>query len=186
MKGKPFMDDLYHYYEKSAGPFRNLSDLPAGKAQEILDGIKRENAVFAAHRFDGYLKRRRELEQTARDLFIAKGGRPRRAAPHYMVVGACEWLKTWYRDAAFVRIPAAEFDMSAVSFSYGDMFPTFSPRVNDGKEYRRRVYTFEEILELIGRYGLPQEWNEDGRSGPERYVEAHVWSDDCLRAYYVL
>lgn len=183
MNGKPCMPDLYHYYEKAAGPFRSLSGLPAEAAQKILNGIKQENAVFAAQRFEGYLARRRELERMARELFIQKGGRPRRSTPHYMVVGACEWLKTWYKEAAFVRIPACEFDMSAVSFCYGDMFPTFSPRVDDGREYRRRIYTYEEILGVIRRHGLPQDWNPDGLFGPERYVEAHVWSDEPVGRY---
>ena len=41
---------------------------------------------------------------------------------------------------------------------------------------RRR---FEAILrtEFRKKYGLPQDWNPDGKYGPERYVEAHVWSD---------
>ena len=41
---------------------------------------------------------------------------------------------------------------------------------------RRR---FESILrtEFRKKYGLPQDWNPDGKYGPERYVEAHVWSD---------
>ena len=177
------MFDLYHYYEKASGPFLNLSDLPPDQAHAILDGIKRENATFAARRFDGYMERRRELERLVRGLFIEKGGKPRREAPHYMVVGECPWLMTWYRDGDFVRIPVSELDMDAVSFTYGDMFPTFSPRVTDNREYRRRVYTYDGIVELIGRIGLPQQWNPDGQLGPERYVEAHVWCDEPIARY---
>ena len=39
------------------------------------------------------------------------------------------------------------------------------------------------ILEIIGKYGLPQDWNNDGKHGPERYIEAHVWSDTPIAAY---
>lgn len=177
------MPDLYHYYEKATGPFRNLSDLPIADAQAILDGIKKDNATFAAHRYDGYLERRQELEQLVRGLFIEKGGKPRRAAPHYMVLGQCDWLRSWYREGACVAIPVQEFDMDTVSFTYGDMFPTFSPRVTDGKEYRRRIYTWAEIQEVIARFGLPQHWNGDGKHGPERYVEAHVWCDEPIGRY---
>jgi hypothetical protein len=42
------------------------------------------------------------------------------------------------------------------------------------------VYTYEEIVEIIKKYGLPQVWNEDGRYGPERYIEVQVWSDEPL------
>jgi hypothetical protein len=55
--------------------------------------------------------------------------------------------------------------------------------VNDGKEYRKKLYTYDEILEVIAKYGLPQDWNDDGRFGPERYVEAHIWSDDVIGKY---
>ena len=35
----------------------------------------------------------------------------------------------------------------------------------------------EECEKIIDKYGLPQDWNPDGKYGPERYVEVHVWSD---------
>lgn len=177
------MDFFYHYFEKERGPFLNLSDMNIPEAQSILDGIKKESNTFAAQRYDGYLERRHELEQQVRNLFIAKGGKPVRLTPHYMVVEECPWLNTWYRNGQYVKIPVCEFDIDTVSFTYGDMFPTFSPRVTDGKEYRKCVYTHAEILEIIEKYGLPQVWNGDGRFGPERYVEAHVWSDDTISEY---
>ena len=175
--------DLYHYYERSTGPFRSLSNLSEDEANVVLDTLRAERKVFAANRPDGYVARRRELERTAREILVWKGGRPVRDTPHYMTVGACEWLASWYADGAYVRIPVGEFNTYTLSFSYGDLFPTFSDRVNDGKEYRRQVYTFEEILDVIRRYGLPQEWNAEGRFGPERYVEAHVWSDGPIRRF---
>ena len=36
---------------------------------------------------------------------------------------------------------------------------------------------------MIEKYGLPQAWNDDGRYGPERYIEAHIWSDDVIGRY---
>ncbi len=106
-----------------------------------------------------------------------------RMAPHYLVVEHSPWLSTWYEEGAFVRIPAEEFDKSTISFTYGDSMPAFSPLVNDGKEYRQRLYTYEEILQVIGKYGLPQDWNDDGRLGPERYIEVQVWSDEVIGRY---
>ena len=55
--------------------------------------------------------------------------------------------------------------------------------VNDGKEYRKKLYTYDEILEIIEKYGLPQNWNDDGTYGPERYIEAHIWSDEVIGRY---
>lgn len=174
---------LYHYYEKSKGPFLSLSALPFDRAQELFKCIRIKNSGFAAKRPEGYLERRLELEKTARELFIKKGGKPEKHTPHYMVVDECEWLKTWYRDSSYVKIDIGEFDINTISFSYGDMFPTFSPHVSDGREYRRQIYTYDEILKLIEKYGLPQAWNADGSLGPERYIEAHVWSDSTVDKY---
>ena len=168
---------LYHYYERARGPLKNLSDLEPEAAERVLDGIRTENRVFAAHRYDGYMARRRELEQMARRMFIEKGGNPLRKAPHYFVVERCEWLETWYRDAAWIALPVDALPEGAVSFTYGDMFPTFSPRVQDGREYRNKVYTLREIRDVMERYGLPQHWNAAGTFGPERYIEAQVWCD---------
>lgn len=173
-------DYLYHYYEKSRGPFANLSDLSEAQADEVLESIRKQNDVMASRRDQGYLVRRRELEGLARELFISKGGKPVRKAPHYMVVGPCDWLRDWYKESAFVQITISQFKLDTLSFSYGDLFPTFSPRVNDGKEYRRQIYTYQEILALIQKYGLPQEWNRDGTHGPERYIEVQVWDDGPL------
>ena len=177
IKGHPGLDYLYHYYEKRTGPFRNLSDLALDEAQKVLNRIKAENQVMAAHRFSGYLERRKELEGIARKLFVEKGGKPIRKAPHYMVVGECPWLQSWYEDGKFVKIPLSAFDKARISFSYGDLFPTFSDRVTDKKEYRRKIYTLPEIKVLIEKYGLPQDWNSDGAFGPERYIEAQVWDE---------
>ena len=32
-------------------------------------------------------------------------------------------------------------------------------------------------------YGLPQDWNDDGAHGPERYIEVQVWCDDPVKRY---
>ena len=172
--------DLYHYYERRKGPFLNLSDLPIAEAQRVLDTLKAESTVMASQRYDGYLERRIELEQLARRLFIDKGGKPKRVVPHTMTVGPCDWLETWYEEPAHVRLPLSAFAPGTLSFTYGDLFPTFSPRVTDGREYRRTIYTLEEISGIIEKYGLPQDWNNDGAFGPERYVEVQVWDEGSI------
>ena len=81
------------------------------------------------------------------------------------------------------KIPIKEFDVKTVSFTYGDTFPTFSPNVTDDLEYRRKVYTFDEILVVIEKYGMPQDfWDEPVFAQPA-YVEAQVWSDYPIYKY---
>lgn len=114
-----------------------------------------------------------------REKFAELGGTIKRSAPHYMVVGECEWLSSWFENSAFIKIPISEFDLSTVSFTYGDSHPTFSPRVNDGLEYRKRLYNYEGIPEMIAKYGLPQE-NDYGNV---KYIEAQIWSDETIEKY---
>ena len=33
---------------------------------------------------------------------------------------------------------------------------------------------------------MPQEWNDDGKYGPERYIEAHIWSDKVIQKYKII
>ncbi|GHO95139.1 hypothetical protein KSF_051870 [Reticulibacter mediterranei] len=172
---------LYHYFEATHGPFRNLSDLESEAAEAILQQLRDEGNCFAARRAPDYLRIRRELEERIRALFVQKRGQPRRERPHYMIVGACDWLCTWYQEVDVVTIPLSAFHPQTISFTYGDSFPAML--YTDGKPYRDQVYTLDELQSLIQQYGLPQDWNQDGACGPERYIEAQIWDDQPLQAY---
>jgi hypothetical protein len=172
---------VHHYYEGELGPFRNLSDLPVEEAEAVMHGLRERGDVFASRRSNDYLTVRRELEDRAHDLFVCKGGRPVRARPHYMTLGACKWLLDWYREGRELAVGLEHFDPSAISFTYGDLFPAM--RLADQRPYWGQVFTVEEIGALIDRYGLPQEWNADGERGPERYIEAQIWDDTPLAGY---
>lgn len=175
---------LYHYFDRTVGPFVSISDLPADQAQAVLESIKQTKPkAQSAQRHDKYVEYRHNCENIIRSEFIKKGGVVRRPSPHYMVVEHSPWLSTWYENSACLKIPIEEFDVNTVSFTYGDSMPTFSPAVNDGKEYRHMLYTYEEIVGIIAKYGLPQHWNNDGKHGPERYIEAHIWSDETVGRY---
>ena len=171
---------LFHYYEKERGPFRNLSELSNEESLKVLNLLRRTNKTFTDLQSD-YLVCRKEYEQKARELFILKGGKPRRLVPQYMVVESCEWLNRWYFESEYIKINVNEFDEDTISFTYGDLFPTFM--VNDGMEYRNQVYTYTEIVKIIEKYNLPQEWNPSG-DPPTRYIECQIWSDQALMPFY--
>jgi len=175
---------LYHYFDSSIGPFVNLSDLPVDEAKLILDRIKttKPNSQ-SAQRHNKYVEYRRNCENIIRTEFIKKGGLVNRSSPHYMTVEHSPWLSTWFENSAFIKIPIEAFDLKTVSFTYGDSMPMFSPIINDGKEYRHKLYTYNEILVIIEKYGLPQNWNDGGKYGSERYIEAHIWSDETINKY---
>ncbi|MGN7358119.1 hypothetical protein ACTHPF_15190 [Paenibacillus sp. SAF-054] len=173
--------DLYHYYEEDQGPFKNLSSLELYEAEDILQKLREIGDTFASKRSLDYIRIRRELENKARELFTYKGGKPTSMYPHYMTLGACEWIKEWYKNGKQIKIPITEFNEDSISFTYGDLFPTM--RYKDGKEYRGQVYTLSEINEMLNKYGLPQEWNKEGKNGPERYIEVQIWNDEVINKY---
>ncbi|QOS77752.1 hypothetical protein JNUCC31_23795 [Paenibacillus sp. JNUCC31] len=177
------MTDLnaYHYFEKSVGPFRNLSSLSEQEAEFVARRIRQEGRNFASQRSADYMMIRRALEQKAYDQFIAKGGKPTNRYPHYLTLGACAWLESWYTDPDCVTISWEDLPPDSVSFTYGDLFPTM--RYLDDKAYRKQVYTKDEILDVIQSYGWPQEWNRQGDLGPERYIEVQVWNEGIIRPY---
>ena len=111
------------------------------------------------------------------------GGLIERDHPHYMVVEACPFFEKWYEHTSWITVDTSELDLRCVSFTYGDSHPTFSGRVNDGKEYRGRLYTYDEILKIIEKYGLPQIWNPNFEHGPECYVEVQIWTDRGLEKW---
>ena len=158
---------LYHFYDARSGPFRSLTSVSQDEAREIIERIKTE----------------RNCERMLREAFAKKGGIMEIDSPHYMVLEFSPWLSTWYEESRYIKIPVEEFDLRTVSFTYGDSMPTFSDSVYDGKEYRKKVYFYDEILEIIKKYGMPQDWNDDGKYGPERYIEAHIWSDKVIKNY---
>lgn len=175
---------LYHYFDKRSGPFRSLTALSEAEAFDVLEKIKIERPdSLTAGRDRDYITKRMNCERTVRSEAANKGIIMDIASPYYLVVEHSPWLATWFEDPGVIKIPIEEFDTRKLSFTYGDSMPTFSPLITDGKEYRKKVYTYEEILDIIAGYGLPQDWNNDGSQGPERYIEVQVWTDEPIRRY---
>ena len=170
---------FYHYFELETGPFRSLSALTEEEAAAVMDKLMQDGGVFASKRSPDYMPIRRQLEKQARDMFLAKGGKPILEYPHSMTYGPCEWIRNWFREGRELRVPVDAFDPTVVSFTYGDLFPAL--RFQDGKPYRGQVYTMEEISRVIELFGWPQEWNASGRFGPERYVEVQVWDETLIK-----
>lgn len=175
---------LYHYFDNLQPPFTSLSELPLNDAKMLMSRIKAEKPDSqCAQRHSKYVEYRRNCESILRTKFIEKGGVPQRETPHYMVIEHSPWLSTWFENCNYIRIPVEEFDINTLSFTYGDSMPTFSSAIMNKKEYHNQLYTYNEILPIIEKYGLPQYWNDDGKYGYERYIEVHVWSDNTIQKY---
>lgn len=183
---------LYHYFERSFGPFRPLTALPMEEARQILLE-QRAAGQFRNPDIEGFLRKRYERDEKLRDVFISHGGRPVRIAPIYMMLGEHRQWESAYDAPTVLKIPLDEFDRLTVSFTYGDSFAIFDPTLTGDEEYWNRLYFADEILDVIGRHGFPPYVEYDFKRGiyPKdkhinhhlKYVEAHVWSDDVLDRY---
>ncbi|MDF2984693.1 MAG: hypothetical protein K0R50_203 [Eubacterium sp.] len=70
---------LYHYFDKTIGAFRNLSDLPSGEADLVLRKIKSDKPSSQAARRDaGYMKRRIYYEELEKNVY-REGWKTRKA-----------------------------------------------------------------------------------------------------------
>lgn len=171
---------LYRYFSPSRDVFAGVSDLDF----TLFPDSEPYKGLLPRNYNKEYISRRLKTEQELYNQFRAKGGKPQKLHPYYLTLGACdEWFfgkKHCFGNLAF---ELSEFDENTISFTYGDSIPTFMEEYDDGKEYRKKVYTFREIKELIHRYGLPQEWNPMEEYGPENYIEAQIWSDNPIVLY---
>src|SRR5512141_1928176 len=72
-------DHFTYFFRRGQTPFQSICDLDEAEAEALLnqDTLWRADGTYLAHR--------KRHEQLLRDLFMAKGGRPRRAHPIYMV-----------------------------------------------------------------------------------------------------
>lgn len=181
---------LYHYYEKTRPPFLTITTLPINEAKKILTKLN-----TGLPDIDYFLSRRYEMEKIVRDRFIEKGGTPVNTAPVYFTLGENKNMETWFDNVACIKIPVEEFDLNQVSFTYGDMFPVLNPKLNTGEEWWGQVYRYEEILDLINKYGYPEDppYHMRKKQFPKdkpirnylKYVEAHVWSNDVIDRYKI-
>jgi len=189
---------LYHYFEKERGPFKSLSDVSDDKIVKILERSRIEDiesgkgTLLGSVYSDDNISVRRRQEHMTRVTFEEKGGRPVRAFPYYVVLAKeydptyIEGLKGRYKNGECVIIPIQAFDMTAVSFTYGDQCETVNPAEYENflaGTYRPPVYTYGEILDVIAERGwIP--YTGDGGWPRPWYIEAQMWNDDNILDEY--
>ena len=168
----------YFYINPERNIFSNITQLEYNSVDDYLLYIKDHNLAVKSYN-EYYLRRRFDTEKVLYDQFVQKGGKPRIKHPYYFTLGKCdEWFYGQKGAFGCVELSLEEFDLDAISFTYGDSIPTFMEEFQDKKEYRSQVYAFSEIIALINKYGMPNVWNEYEKFGPENYIEVQVWSDE--------
>ncbi|HSL41942.1 MAG TPA: hypothetical protein VK897_00825 [Anaerolineales bacterium] len=190
------IDHLIHLYKRGAEPFRTLSALQEETAISIMQSLYRAGSIFW-ERFEdpvGYLRLRKQIEQSIRGAFIAKGGRPQDAHPIYMALGRTRWMQNdldavTLATTTEIEVPLALFDEWDVSFTYPDSMVSFLLANDKASEYylpdyHGKVFSLSEIRSIVEANGLPGEtWGANLPSSMPNYIEAQVWRHEPLRSY---
>ena len=189
------VDYLTYYYRSGTEPFRSLSALSDIEAIRIMEDLyvqHKENILF--ERFNDpvqYLRSRRQTEQWVRTEFIAKGGQPQEVFPISMVLGSSKWIEEHAPDPdahAEIRAPLSLFTESDVSFTYPDSMVSLWFLMDKPVEYYQpayhgKIFTISEILSIVEKNGLPEQWDMKLSDNIGSYIEAQVWNHRPLFEY---
>jgi hypothetical protein len=180
---------ISHYYEESRGPLKSVSELDRESAREIIKQITEQKEGFNSNRSSDYIDWRINVENWLREGFIKKGGKPKRKHPHYFILGACEWMLTWYKNGQVLKKDLKDIDSGQMSFTYPDSMVSYqlhqyhisknNPyfKEEEHREYHGQVYSYSELNEVVSKYGIPKGTllNNNPISPFEMYIEVQVW-----------
>ncbi|HET6174063.1 MAG TPA: hypothetical protein VFD90_15740 [Gaiellales bacterium] len=184
-----------HYHVRNREPFLNLSDLSDGELFQVMEQLDVERLQGDSKRIFGsrYIDLRKKTETKLRALFVAAGGKPQRAAPHYFVLGTSNWFKNLSPQMQEVRIALSELPSAQTTFTYPDSFTAMAigPEYGlpyESKPYHERVFRLEELSEVVRLYGTPRDevtsqYHNYHKQIFEKYVEIQLWSDEPLRDF---
>jgi hypothetical protein len=154
-------------YDPALGMWLNLCALPDVEAEQVLDRLRRESRPTLK---PDYLAQRRATEAWLSEEAGKLLGQALEQKPVYFFLGDFSWFDDRSRPASLV-LPLSSLPPHATTFTLGD-----SMSVVD--EPMRRVYTFEEMIELfadseaVSGFGLSDKFGVQAR-----FVEVQVW--DC-------
>jgi hypothetical protein len=171
-----------HYYLPETGPLRSLSDLPSGSNDPIFEDLLTRHQRDSKYRrrfSKDYLIHRRMVENRLRELFIARGGKPKRKNPFYFVLGESLWFKNLNAQHQELKIDISKLDPKTASSTYPDSFISLTQKT---KPFHGQIFLLHEIEELVCTHGLPcndhlvpydRYWETDF----ELYIEVQIWDD---------
>jgi hypothetical protein len=172
-----------HIYDPARGPFRNICDLPIALAEAVLEQIRQSGRRTIK---TSYLSRRLATEDwlaTKREELL--GPMPLRR-PIYFFLGDFADGKDAARPES-ILMPLAAFSPSVLTFTYGDSMTSHSVGTRpefaeDRKAYHGRVFTLDEMVALVGQFGMPgNRWKTDHTMKYDQFIEVQVWDDLPIR-----
>lgn len=179
---------LTHYYHDE--PFRSLTDLGEQEVDRFLQQLESTRDLprrLTRDYRELYLRERRRFEHLMHEQFHAKGGRPVRERPHYLILGESDiWAKL---EPQSLRIPLSHVPSEVLSFTATDSWNSYVDGTLTGRPIPRKphykmVYRLEELSGLIEEFGWPGErWKSEPEWEHDIYIEAQVWDGALLQEF---
>ena len=180
-------DFVTHYYLADRKPFLTISELSGKELEEVLTDLRKKNERGESKRWIApwYVEDRKKTEDFLREEFLKKGGTVERQFPLYFIHGHSEGIKN-IAEQKEIRIPLSELPKDRISFTYPDSMATFVLKDDPPfrKPYHGKVFTYDEIIEVINEFGFPGEGLE--RCSKFMYpncIEMQLWSDEPVKHY---
>lgn len=186
-----FPTTIHHYYERSKGPYRSLSELADTEFKDLMEELGSVDTV--ENRFDETWKRdfyqpfRLYVEENIRNSFQDKGGKPTDAYPRYFTLGPASWFHNWYLDTQEEVVSLSNVPEDQISFTFPDSMMSFliaedrfEPFAKFKQPYHGQVFTLREIRELVLKLGFPDESDPRNLEYGNRIIEAQVWDLELL------
>ncbi|MCU1602074.1 MAG: hypothetical protein JWO22_2783 [Frankiales bacterium] len=182
-------DFATHYYLPGRKPFQNLSDLSEEAVLAVMSDLNEMRRQGVQHRpfGRGYIAWRRLTETRLREVFLASGGQPERAAPHYFCLGTSTWFEGLALGMRSLSLPLSDLPPEQTSFTLVDSFSAmgFGPQFGypaTAVPERAAVYPISRLERVLERYGMPDvtpraDYTSFADELVESFVEVQLWTD---------
>ena len=178
---------ITHYYLPDKQPFLNLSDLSDEAKRPVLEDLEQRRLAGKMKRYfpDWYFPQRKEAESNLFEACVAKGGQPKRKAPHYFTLGRSKGIEMGYNhNFKTVELPISLIEKE-VLFTIGDTLWTFSKSYTsqvtwENEWYQGKLYNYQETKEVLTQLNLDVENPVSLKKYKTPCVEALIWSDEIL------
>lgn len=180
---------LTHYYLPGRSPFLSISYLQGEELDKVIEELKEmvKCGQFRRGFADWYIEERKNTEEFLRAEFSRKGGKPELMFPHYFVLGSSDSMQhNMAPGTKEIRIDLNEIPKEYLSFTYPDSVASriMCKRNGERKPFHGQVFTLEEIIDVVSKYGFPKDTVEevDGIKFPV-FIEAQLWSSEPIRDF---
>ena len=179
---------ITHYHLADRQPFLTLSELKTGRGEAIFKNLKdrhKREPGYKRRYGQSYLDTRRRIEDKLRQLFIARGGEPRRKYPFYFVLGRSSWFRRLAEEHREIRIVLSSLDPKTTSFTFPDSYVALS---RDEKPYHGKVFLLPELESIVSQYGMPEDeqspnYQSYWKGDFEKYIEFQIWEDEIVQPF---